>query len=196
MSESIKLSFPDGAVKEFPKGTTSEEVAASISPGLKKKAIAGKVDGELYDLRRPIEKDGAIEIITEGTDEALEILRHSTAHLMAQALKRLYKNVKLGVGPVIEGGFYYDIDTDVSISAEDFPKIEKEMKKIVNENLEIVRKEVTREEAEKIYREIGDEYKLEILEAIPEDETVTIYEQGEFFDLCRGVHVPSTGKIR
>jgi threonyl-tRNA synthetase len=196
MSEMIQITFPDGAVKEFPKGTTTEEIAASISPGLKKKAIAGKVNGHLLDLRTPIMEDGSLEIITPDREEALEILRHSTAHLMAQAIKRLYKNVKLGVGPVIEGGFYYDVDLEESLTPDDLPKIEKEMKKIVKENLEIVRKEVTREEAKKLYEEIGDEYKLELLEAIPEGETVSIYEQGEFFDLCRGVHVPSTGKIK
>ncbi len=196
MSEVVKVSFPDGAVKEFPKGTTTEDIAASISPGLKKKAIAGKLDGEMYDLRRPIEKDGAIEIVTPDSSNALEVLRHSTAHLMAQAIKRLYKNVKLGVGPVIEGGFYYDIDLEESLSPEDLPVIEKEMKKIINENLDIVRKEVSRNEAVEMFKEIDDEYKLELIEAIPEEETVTIYEQGEFFDLCRGVHVPSTGKLK
>ncbi|WP_077214199.1 threonine--tRNA ligase [Bacillus dakarensis] len=196
MSDVVKLSFPDGAVKEFPVGVTTEEVAASISPGLKKKAIAGKLNGAMYDLRRPINEDGAIEIVTQGSDEALEVLRHSTAHLMAQAIKRLFKNVKLGVGPVIEGGFYYDIDLDQSITPEDLPLIEKEMKKIINENIEVVRKEVSRDEAIQLYKEIGDEYKLELIEAIPADETVTIYEQGDFFDLCRGVHVPSTGKIK
>ncbi|MDM5228909.1 threonine--tRNA ligase [Cytobacillus sp. NJ13] len=196
MSEVVKVLFPDGAAKEFPKGATTEDIAASISPGLKKKAIAGKLDGEMYDLRRPIEKDGAIEIVTPDSSDALEVLRHSTAHLMAQAIKRLYKNVKLGVGPVIEGGFYYDIDLEESLSPEDLPVIEKEMKKIINENLDIVRKEVSRNEAVQMYKEIGDEYKLELIEAIPEDETVTIYEQGEFFDLCRGVHVPSTGKLK
>ena len=137
-----------------------------------------------------------IEIITQDQPEALEILRHSSAHLMAQAIKRLYKDVKLGVGPVIEGGFYYDIDLEQSLTPEDLPLIEKEMKKIINENIAIVRKEVSRAEAIQIYKEIGDEYKLELIEAIPEDETVTIYEQGDFFDLCRGVHVPSTGKIK
>ncbi|RTR29648.1 threonine--tRNA ligase [Robertmurraya yapensis] len=196
MSNVVKLSFPDGAVKEFPFGTTTEDVAASISPGLKKKAIAGKVNGAMYDLRRPIEEDGAIEIVTAGSDDALEVLRHSTAHLMAQAIKRLYKNVKLGVGPVIEGGFYYDIDLEESITPEDLPLIEKEMKKIINENIEVVRKEVSRDEAIELYKEIGDEYKLELIDAIPADEKVTIYEQGDFFDLCRGVHVPSTGKIK
>lgn len=196
MSEMVKVTFPDGAVKEFAKGTTTEDIAASISPGLKKKSIAGKFDGGLYDLKRPIESDGSIEIITQDSGEALEILRHSSAHLMAQAIKRLYKNAKFGVGPVIEGGFYYDIDLEESLTPEDLPKIEKEMKKIINENLEVVRVEVSRDEAVSRFKEIGDEYKLELIEAIPADEQVTIYEQGEFFDLCRGVHVPSTGKIK
>jgi threonyl-tRNA synthetase len=196
MSDVVKISFPDGAVKEFSKGTTTEDIAASISSGLKKKALAGKVDGVMYDLKRPIEKDGTIEIITQDQPEALEILRHSSAHLMAQAIKRLYKNVKLGVGPVIEGGFYYDIDMEESLTPEDLPLIEKEMKKIINENIPVLRKEVTRAEAVQAFKEIDDEYKLELIEAIPENETVTIYEQGEFFDLCRGVHVPSTGKLR
>ena len=196
MSDMVKIAFPDGAVKEFPKGTTTEDIAASISSGLKKKALAGKLNGTMYDLKRPIEMDGMIEIITQDQPEALEILRHSSAHLMAQAIKRLYKDVKLGVGPVIEGGFYYDIDLEQSLTPEDLPLIEKEMKKIINENISIVRKEVSRAEAIQIYKEIGDEYKLELIEAIPEDETVTLYEQGDFFDLCRGVHVPSTGKLK
>ncbi|MFT0802129.1 threonine--tRNA ligase [Bacillus swezeyi] len=196
MSDMVKIKFPDGAVKEFPKATTTEDIAASISPGLKKKAIAGKLNSEPIDLRAPILEDGAIEIITEGGDEALEIMRHSTAHLMAQAIKRLYKNVKLGVGPVIENGFYYDVDMEEVLTPEDLPKIEKEMKKIIGENLPIVRKEVSRDEAKARFAEIGDDLKLELLDAIPEGETVSIYEQGEFFDLCRGVHVPSTGKIK
>ncbi|MGC8228750.1 threonine--tRNA ligase [Pseudobacillus badius] len=198
MSEMLNITFPDGSVKEFPKGTTTEEIAQSISPGLRKKALAGKVDGQPLDLRTPIEKSGSLEIVTPDHEDALEILRHSTAHLMAQAVKRLYgqDKVKLGVGPVIEGGFYYDIDLDESITPEDLPKIEKEMKKIIGENLEVVRKEVSRNEAKELYEKIGDEYKIELIDAIPEDETVTIYEQGEFFDLCRGVHVPSTNKIK
>ncbi|MEW9110208.1 MAG: threonine--tRNA ligase [Cytobacillus gottheilii] len=196
MTEMIKISFPDGAIKEFANGVTTEEIAASISPGLKKKAIAGKVNGEMYDLRREIEGDAAVEIVTNDSPEALEVLRHSSAHLMAQAIKRLYKNVKLGVGPVIEGGFYYDVDIEESLTPEDLPVIEKEMKKIINENIDIVRKEVSSDEAIALYKEIGDEYKLELIEAIPADEKVTIYEQGDFFDLCRGVHVPSTGKLK
>ncbi|MEB2263311.1 threonine--tRNA ligase [Priestia megaterium] len=198
MSEVIKMTFPDGAVKEYPKGSSTEDIAASISPGLKKKALAGKVNGELLDLRTPIEEDGSLEIITQDAPEALEIMRHSTAHLMAQAIKRLYKDTKvqLGVGPVIENGFYYDIDMEESITPEDLGKIEKEMKKIVNSNIEIERKEVSREEAIQLFKEVGDELKLELIDAIPAGEKVTIYQQGEFFDLCRGVHVPSTGKIK
>lgn len=196
MSDVVKLTFPDGAVKEFPKGSTMEDVAASISPGLKKKAIAGKWNGQMIDLRRPIFDEGSIEIVTADSSAALEILRHSTAHLLAQAVKRLYPNVNLGVGPVIENGFYYDMDLEESLTPEDLPKIEKEMAKIVNENLEVVRKEVSRDDAVQLYKKAGDPYKLELIEAIPADETVTIYEQGEFFDLCRGVHVPSTGKIK
>ncbi len=196
MAEMVNITFPDGSVKEFDKGTTTEHIASSISPGLKKKALAGKVNGVLFDLRREIEEDASIEIVTPESEDGLEVLRHSTAHLMAQAIKRLYSDVKLGVGPVIDSGFYYDIDCPVSITPEDLPKIEKEMKKIVNENLEVKRIVVSREEAQKMFEEIGDELKLELLEAIPADEQVTIYEQGEFFDLCRGPHIPSTSKIK
>lgn len=151
LTEQLQITFPDGAVKEFPKGTTTEEIAGSISTGLRKSAIAGKLNGRLLDLRTPIQENGSIEIVTAGSEEALEILRHSTAHLMAQAVSRLYPGVKLGVGPVIEGGFYYDMDLDHSLTPEDLPKIEKEMKKIISENLEIVRKEVERDEAKKLF---------------------------------------------
>lgn len=199
MSEQIQLTFPDGAVKEFDKTATTEDIAASISPGLKKKALAGKLNGKEIDLRTPLLESGTIEIITDKSEEALDIMRHSTAHLLAQAIKRLYgkeHHVQFGVGPVIENGFYYDVDIDVAITPEDLPKIEKEMKKIINSNLPIERIEVSREEAKKRFEAIGDELKLELLEAIPEGEAVTIYEQGEFFDLCRGIHLPSTGKIK
>lgn len=197
MSEVVKIQFPDGAVKEFERGTTTEDIAASISPGLKKKAIAGTFNGEQIDLRTPINEDGQISIITQDGEAALSIMRHSTAHLMAQAIKRIYgKGVKLGIGPVIENGFYYDIDMEHALTPEDLPAIEKEMKKIVNENFDIVRVEVSLEEALRRYEEIGDELKLELIRELPEGETITIYEQGEFYDLCRGVHVPSTGKIK
>ena len=192
--EQINIKFPDGNSKSFDKGTTTEDIAQSISPGLRKKAVAGKFNNQLVDLTRPLEEDGAIEIVTPGSDEALEVLRHSTAHLMAQALKRIYGDVKFGVGPVIKGGFYYDFDMDEKVSSDDFEKIEKTMKQIVNENYKIERKVVSREEAKDFFKD--DPYKLELIDAIPEDENVTLYSQGEFTDLCRGVHVPSTSKIK
>ena len=192
--EQINIKFPDGNSKVFDKGTTTEDIAQSISPGLRKKAVAGKLNGQLIDLTRPIDEDGSIEIVTPGSDEALEVLRHSTAHLMAQALKRLYGNVHFGVGPVIDGGFYYDFDMEESISSDDFEKIEKTMKQIVNENYPIERKVVSRNEAKSFFSD--DPYKQELIDAIPEDENVTLYSQGEFTDLCRGVHVPSTSKIK
>lgn len=192
--DQINIQFPDGNSKEFDKGTTTEDIAQSISPGLRKKAVAGKFNGQMVDLTRPLEEDGSIEIVTPGSEEALEVLRHSTAHLMAQALKRLYGDVKFGVGPVVEGGFYYDFDMDEKVSSDDFEKIEKTMKQIVNENYKIERKVVSRDEAKEFFKD--DPYKLELIDAIPEDESVTLYSQGEFTDLCRGVHVPSTSKIK
>lgn len=190
----ISIRFPDGNEKSFEKGITTEEIAQSISPGLRKKAVAGKFNQQLVDLTRPLEENGDIEIITPGSDEALEVLRHSTAHLMAQAIKRLYGDVKFGVGPVIDGGFYYDFDMEEKVSSDDFEKIEKTMKQIVNENHPIERRVVSREEAKSFFSE--DPYKLELIDAIPEDESVMLYSQGEFTDLCRGVHVPSTSKIK
>ncbi|CAI3039084.1 threonine--tRNA ligase [Staphylococcus aureus] len=192
--EQINIQFPDGNKKAFDKGTTTEDIAQSISPGLRKKAVAGKFNGQLVYLTKPLETDGSIEIVTPGSEEALEVLRHSTAHLMAHAIKRLYGNVKFGVGPVIEGGFYYDFDIDQNISSDDFEQIEKTMKQIVNENMKIERKVVSRDEAKELFS--NDEYKLELIDAIPEDENVTLYSQGDFTDLCRGVHVPSTAKIK
>ncbi|HFQ5835734.1 TPA: threonine--tRNA ligase [Staphylococcus aureus] len=192
--EQINIQFPDGNKKAFDKGTTTEDIAQSISPGLRKKAVAGKFNGQLVDLTKPLENDGSIEIVTPGSEEALEVLRHSTAHIMAHAIKRLYGNVKFGVGPVIEGGFYYDFDIDQNISSDDFEQIEKTMTQIVNENMKIERKVVSRDEAKELFS--NDEYKLELIDAIPEDENVTLYSQGDFTDLCRGVHVPSTAKIK
>ncbi len=196
MAEMINLTFPDGSVKEFESGITTDAVAAAISPGLRKKALVGKFNGELVDTKTPLNEDGTIAILTQQDAESLDVMRHSTAHLLAQALKRIYPGIKLGIGPTIENGFYYDVDSETPITTEDFPAIEKEMKRIVAENLEIVRHDVSRAEAQAKFKEIDDEYKLELLEAIPEDEQVSIYEQGEFFDLCRGIHVPSTGKIK
>ncbi|ARV92502.1 threonine--tRNA ligase [Bacillus cereus] len=192
----IEIKFPDGSVKEFVKGITLEEIAGSISSSLKKKAVAGKVNDELYDLRRNIEENAEVEIITIDSNEGVEITRHSAAHILAQAVKRMYGDINLGVGPVIENGFYYDMDLPSSVNVEDLRKIEKEMKKIINENIKIERVEVSREEAAKLFQEMNDRLKLELLEAIPSGESVTLYKQGEFVDLCRGPHLPFTGYLK
>ena len=149
--DQINIQFPDGNSKEFDKGTTTEDIAQSISPGLRKKAVAGKFNGQMVDLTRPLEEDGSIEIVTPGSEEALEVLRHSTAHLMAQALKRLYGDVKFGVGPVVEGGFYYDFDMDEKYH-QMILKNRKTMKQIVNENYKIERKVVSRDEAKEFFK--------------------------------------------
>lgn len=192
----IEIKFPDGSVKEFVNGVTLEEIAGSISSSLKKKAVAGKVNDGLYDLRRNIEENAEVKIITIDSNEGVEIAKHSAAHILAQAVKRLYGDINLGVGPVIENGFYYDMDLPSSVNIEDLRKIEKEMKKIINENIKIERVEVSREEAAKLFQEIDDSLKLELLEAIPSGESVTLYKQGEFVDLCRGPHLPSTGYLK
>ncbi|MBK5474169.1 MULTISPECIES: threonine--tRNA ligase [Bacillus] len=192
----IEIKFPDGSVKEFVKGITLEEIAGAISSSLKKKAVAGKVNDQSFDLRRNIEESAKVEIITMDSDEGVKIARHSAAHILAQAVKRIYGDVNLGVGPVIENGFYYDMDLQSSVNVEDLPKIEKEMKNIINENVKIERVEVSREEAKELFQEMNDSLKLELLEAIPNGESVTLYKQGEFVDLCRGPHLPSTGYLK
>ncbi len=162
----IQLTFPDRSVRSYPEGVTSEQVAASIAGSLRKKAIVGKVNGHLIDLNRPIKENAAIEIVTPESRDGLTVIRHSCAHLMAQALRRLYPEVKLGIGPAIENGFYYDVDLDHSLTQEDLPKIEKEMKKIVDENLPIVRAEISRSKAEEIFA--ADPLKLELIHDLPE----------------------------
>ncbi|MCM3205518.1 MULTISPECIES: threonine--tRNA ligase [Paenibacillus] len=194
----VNIKLPDGSVREYADGSSIEDVAASISSGLRKNAVAGKLDGIVVDLSTKLHEGALVEIVTFDSPDGLEVMRHSTAHLLAQAVKRLYgsKEVHLGVGPVIEDGFYYDMDLEHPLNPEDLQKIEKEMERIVSENLPIVRKEVSRDEAIKTFEEVGDPYKLELIRDLPEDSVITIYEQGEFFDLCRGPHVPSTGKIK
>lgn len=193
----VNITFPDGAVRQYESGITIEDIAGSISASLKKKAVAGKLNGKVVDLYTPVQEDAAIEIVTLDSPEGLEVYRHSTAHLLAQAVKRLYgKEVKLGIGPVIEDGFYYDMDIPVTLTPDDLGKIEAEMEKIIKEDLPIRRKVVSREEAIHIFQGINDHLKLELIRDLPEDAVITIYEQGEFFDLCRGPHLPSTGYIK
>ena len=191
----IKITFPDSAVKEFESGTTTLAIAESISKSLAKKALAGKVNGKLVDLTRPIEEDASIEIITPDHEDALGLVRHSAAHLMAQAMRRLYPNIHFGVGPAIDSGFYYDTDNGQNqVTAEDLPEIEAEMMKIVKENLPIERRVLSKQEALEIFA--SDPYKVELISELPEEEVITAYQQGEFIDLCRGPHVPSTGRIQ
>ncbi|RKV63333.1 MAG: threonine--tRNA ligase [Streptococcus sp.] len=192
----IKITFPDGAVREFEAGATTFEIAESISKSLAKKALAGKFNGQLIDTTRAITQDGSIEIVTPDHEDALDILRHSAAHLFAQAARRLFPDIHLGVGPAIQDGFYYDTDNEAGqISNEDLPRIEEEMKKIVKENFPSVREEVIKDEAREIFK--NDPYKLELIEEHSEDAGgLTIYRQGEYVDFCRGPHVPSTGRIQ
>jgi threonyl-tRNA synthetase len=195
---SIAITLPDGTVKEYRQGTTVEQIAESISIGLRKNAVAGKVNGKLVDLSQPVDASSHVEIVTlEGAD-GLALYRHSTAHVMAQAIKRIYgeKAVKLGIGPVIEDGFYYDIDIEKPLSTDDLTAIEAEMSRIIQENLPITRREVSREEATEFFAKLEEPLKLELIRDLPEASVITMYEQGEFVDLCRGPHLPSTGRIK
>lgn len=191
----IKIGLPDGSVREFENELSVRDVAMSIGERLAKAAMAGKVDGVLVDTSFIIKKDAQVEIITEKSAEALEIVRHSTAHLMAQAVIRLFPGTKVSIGPAVEHGFYYDFDSEHKFNDEDLKKIEDEMKKIAQENHCFVRKDVTKEEAVKFFKEKGENYKVELIEAINAD-GVSLYEQGEFIDLCRGPHVPSTSFLK
>ena len=191
-----KLVFPDGNVREYD-NKTALEIAESISISLKKKVISAKLDEDYIELNKPITKDGHLKLIVADDEDqdSLYVLRHSSAHLLAQALRRLYgKDVHFGVGPAIDGGFYYDFDSEYKISEEDFKNIEKEMKKIISENVAIERREVSRTEALEIFA--ADPYKVELINDLPEDEVITVYTQGDFVDLCRGGHVASTSKIK
>ncbi|MGN7454512.1 threonine--tRNA ligase [Paenibacillus pasadenensis] len=194
----VEIKLPDGAARSYEAGATIEDVAGSISSGLRKNAVAGKLDGKVVDLNTPVTEGAVVEIVTLDSADGLEVYRHSTAHLMAQAIKRIYgdKTVKLGIGPVIEDGFYYDIDMEQSLTPEDLEKIEKEMERIIKEDVPIRRREVSREEAVRLFAELEDPLKLELIRDLPESAVISIYDQGEFFDLCRGPHLPSTGRIK
>ena len=190
----IEITFPDGNKQSYDEGVTPRNVAGSIASGLKKKTVAAYVDGNLYDLNRPIFDDAEIELITKNDDKALEVLNHSTAHLMAQAIKRLYPDAQFGVGPAINEGFYYDVATSHTITNEDLPKIEQTMKRIVKEQAEITREEVSKEEA--LERFSDDPYKQELINELEDGEIISIYTQGEFVDLCRGGHIGNTKHIK
>ncbi|RAP56248.1 threonine--tRNA ligase [Oleiagrimonas sp. MCCC 1A03011] len=192
----IQITLPDGSKKPFEHPVSVQDVAASIGAGLAKATLAGKVDGQLVDASYTIDHDAGLEIVTDKSPEALEILRHSTAHLLAQAVQRLYPGAQVTIGPVIDNGFYYDFAYERPFTPEDLEKIEAEMKKIVGEKQPVTRSVKSRDDAVTFFRDMGEEYKAEIIESIPADEELSLYTQGEFTDLCRGPHVPDTGKLR
>jgi len=192
--DAIRLTLPDGSVREVPHGTTGRAVAESIGPRLAKDALGVKLSGHVFDLSRPLTESGAFEVVTPKHPDALELYRHSTAHLCANAVKRLFPGVKIGIGPAIENGFYYDFDPGRPFAPEDLEKIEAEMRKIVAEDNVVVRKEMSKAEAVRIFEAQDDPLKVEIVAGIPEG-SLSCYEQKDFIDLCRGPHVPSTGKL-
>ena len=192
----INITLPDGSRRPFEHPVTVAEIAASIGAGLAKAALAGKVDGKLVDTSHRIDSDASLEIVTDKHPDALEVLRHSTAHLLAQAVQRLYPGAQVTIGPVIDNGFYYDFAYERPFTPEDLPKIEEEMLKIVKEALPLSRSVKSRDEAVAFFKGLGEDFKAEIIESIPASEDLSLYSQGEFTDLCRGPHVPSTDKLR
>lgn len=192
----IEVTLPDGSKREFDAQVAVGDVAASIGAGLARAALAGKVNGKLVDLSTPITENSTVAIITDKDPEGLEIIRHSTSHLMAQAVKELFPDAQVTIGPVIENGFYYDFSMPHSLTLEDLPKIEKKMDEIVKRDLKIEREEMDRDEAVKFFKSIGENYKAEIIESIPSGETISLYRQGDYVDLCRGPHVPNTGRLK
>ena len=192
----LTVTLPDGSQRQYDAPLTVADVAQSIGAGLAKAALAGRVDGKLVDTSFVIDKDATVSIITDKDPEALDIIRHSTAHLMAQAVKELYPDAQVTIGPSIENGFYYDFSYKRPFTPEDLTAIEKRMDELVAKNIPIVRKEMKREDAMQYFLGLGEKYKAELIEAIPEGETISLYGQGDFTDLCRGPHVPSTGKLK
>ena len=194
----LKITLKDGALREVEVGTSILDFVKQVSNSLAKKVLAAKVDGETKDLTAVLNKDCTVEFLTFEEADGRWALRHTASHILAQAVKRLYKedNVKLAIGPAIDNGFYYDIDMDRQLSEADLKDIEKEMKKIVKENLKLERKEVSRADALKMFEKMGESYKVELINDLPEDALITLYTQGEFTDLCAGPHVLSTGKVK
>ncbi|MCW8933047.1 MAG: threonine--tRNA ligase [Gammaproteobacteria bacterium] len=190
------VTLPDGSSRQFDSAVSIHDVAADIGPGLAKAALAGKIDGQLLDTSYVIDKDVQLAIVTERDTEGMEVIRHSAAHLLAQAVKTLFPKAQVTIGPVIEDGFYYDFSYEESFTPEDLVAIEKKMAELAKENHTISRSVKSRDDAVQFFRDMGEEYKAEIIESIPANEDLSLYQQGDFIDLCRGPHVPSTGKIK
>ncbi|MBM57989.1 threonine--tRNA ligase [Hyphomonas sp.] len=192
----IKVTLPDGSERDYADGASPLDVAESISKSLAKKALAAKVDGEMWDLVRPLEGDATVAIITDRDPEGLELIRHDAAHVLAQAVQELYPDTQVTIGPVIDDGFYYDFAREEPFSTDDFEKIEKKMRDIVDADYPIVREVWDKDEAIETFKKIGEDYKAQIIDdIIPPGEAITVYKQGDWFDLCRGPHLPSTGKL-
>jgi len=191
----ITITFPDGNTRDYEAGVTAMAVAKSISSGLAKKVLAAKVNGELRDASREIETDAQIELITAKDPEGLELIRHDCAHVLAEAVQELFPGTQVTIGPVIENGFYYDFYRDEPFSEDDFAAIEKKMAFIINRNDKFERIVMPRGEAIQTFKDMGEAFKAELIEDLPESETITVYKQGKWFDLCRGPHLPSTGKV-
>lgn len=191
----ITLTFPDGAKREYDAGATPLTVAKSISSGLAKKVLAAKINGELRDASREIEGDASIELVTAKDPEGLELIRHDAAHVLAEAVQELFPGTQVTIGPVIENGFFYDFARDEPFSEDDFEAIEKKMGHIINRNDKFEREVMERDAAIKMFTDMGETYKAELISDLPENETITVYKQGKWFDLCRGPHLPSTGKV-
>ena len=192
----VRVTLPDGSVREVAQGTTIAEVVQGIGGRLAKAALAAQVDGVVADLGRKLEQDCSLRVLTWNDEAGREVFRHSSTHLMAQAIKRLFPEAQLTVGPPLEDGYFYDIDTPRPLTPEDFPAIEAEMRRIVEADLPIRRYEVDREAAKAFFRQRGESYKVLLVDDIPAGEAISMYEQGEFTDLCYGPHVPATGRIR
>ncbi|WP_019626473.1 threonine--tRNA ligase [Thioalkalivibrio sp. ALJT] len=190
------VTLPDGSRREFDHPVTVLDVAKDIGPGLAKATLAGKVNGQLVDARHEIDDDAELAIVTDRDPEGVEIIRHSTAHLMAQAVKQLFPDAQVTIGPTIENGFYYDFAYDRGFTPEDLAKIEKRMKELAKQDLPVERSLMDRDEAVKYFRDMGEAYKAEIIASIPQGENISLYKQGDFVDLCRGPHIPSTGKLK
>ena len=192
----VAITLPDGSVRQFDKPVTVGEVAASIGPGLAKAALGGKVDGKLVDASHRIDRDAKLAVVTDKDPEGLELIRHSTAHLLAYAVKELFPDAQVTIGPVIENGFYYDFAYKRPFTPEDLAAIEKRMAELARKDIPVAREEWNRDEAVKHFNSIGEKYKAEIIGAIPAEEGISLYREGDFIDLCRGPHVPSTGKLK
>ncbi|MGE5474271.1 MAG: threonine--tRNA ligase [Ignavibacteriales bacterium] len=192
----IKIMLKDGSIREYEKGTTVMQIVESISQGLAREAVAADLDGRIVDLSTPVEKDSSLNILKFDDEDGKKAYRHTSSHILAQAVKRLYPNVKLAIGPAIDSGFYYDFDLDSPFSPEDLEKIEKEMEIVIKEDLKLERFSLPRDQAIKLMKEKGEIYKVELIQDLPEDEEISFYKQGDFVDLCAGPHIPSTGRVK